>query len=431
MKATIIEIQDATGTNDKLAVLTKNKHNKLLQRLLKMTYDKVAFTYGVTMKSVNSFEYLEEDESKPLLTLTEALDLIESNMCNRKVTGHAALELMNNILFRLTYTDRCLVIGVISRDLNLKLGRTSINKVFKKLIVKPAYMRCSLKDKLDHITYPAISDKKEDGTYRSVIADSGIIETMSRPGELDNFKNFQEKTKTLPDGVLIGEFLIRSLPGSKNRQKANGLINSDVEQDDMYFSVWDYLTLEEFSNGKSSTPYKDRKNKAQEIVDELGDDCIQMVEYKIVNSYEEALEHYSELIEGGFEGTVLKNLNTPFKDGTSNSQIKMKEVAVAEFRVVGFQEGIKGLEGSVGAILIESECGKIKSKMSSFEHSVGQEIWDNQDKYMDGIVSVRYNGVTKARGNDFYALMYGKFDSWRIGEKDIADDLEYIQNALK
>lgn len=429
MRDIIKEIREAEGTNNKLRILEYHKDNEQLQRVLKMTYDKVSFTYGVTMKSVNSFVCVNEDFST--ITLKEALDSIESNLCTRKVTGHAALKLVTDLLLKVDVDDSPIIEGIISRDLDIKLGRTSINKVFKKLIVKPAYMRCSLKDKLSKITYPAISDKKEDGTYRSVISDSSSISTMSRPGELDNFKKFQEKTKTLQDGVLIGEFLIRSLPGSINRQKANGLINSDTEQDDMYFSVWDYLTLEEFAEGKSSTHYIDRKNKAKQIVEELGDDCIQMVEYKIVNSYEEALEHYSELIEKGFEGTVLKNMNTPFKDGTSTSQIKMKEEAVAEFRVVGFQEGTKGLTGSLGAILIESECGQVKSKFSSFEHSVGQEIWDNQDKYMNGIVSVKYNGVTKARGNDFYALMYGKFDSWRIGEKDVADDLEYIKNALK
>lgn len=46
----INELNENNSTNYKIEVLKKHKDNKLLQRVLKMTYDKAIYSYGITMK---------------------------------------------------------------------------------------------------------------------------------------------------------------------------------------------------------------------------------------------------------------------------------------------------------------------------------------------------------------------------------------------
>ena len=421
------QINLENGSNYKMEVLELHKDNELLKQLLKMTYDKT-ISYGVSLKNLENFTP-EENEFIGELPLEFSLASIMTNLSTRERTGHSAMQLLCNLIDFSSDENAEILKKLISRDLRLNIGRTNINKVFKKLITKPPYMRCSLMNKIDRIKYPARSDKKEDGTYRSLISDNGI-DTMSRAGFLDDFTKFQEKVKSLDSGVYIGEFLIRSLPGSSNRMKANGLINSDTEQDDMYFVVWDYLTLEEFQEGKSLVPYEERRNTLKEKIEKLNVNCIEMVESRIVNSFEEAQEHYEELVSKGMEGTVLKNLDTPFKNHTSPEQIKMKEHAVSEFIVTGFQEGEGRLKGMLGSILYESSCGSVKGKASGFGDDIRKEIWLNQDKYQGMIVSIQYNGVTKAKGKDTYALMFASFEEFRV-DKTEADDYCYIVNALK
>lgn len=108
----------------------------------------------------------------------------------------------------------------------------------------------------------------------------------------------------------------------------------------------------------------------------------------------------------------------------------MKEEAVSEFIVTGFQEGEKRLEGSLGAMLFKSQDDKVKGKMSGFSDEMRKEIWENKEKYLGKIVSIKYNGVTQAKGNDYFALMFPQFEGFR-NDKEIADDFEYIKNALR
>jgi len=301
------------------------------------------------------------------------------------------------------------------------MGTKQINKVFKKLITEFPYMRCSLMDKIDRIKYPAIVQLKCDGTYRSVVVDNGNIEIYARSGEKSNLPRFADSLKGLADGVYIGELLIR---GMEDRFKANGLINSDTEPRDIYIVCWDYLTLDEWKEGKSSRHYKER---FQKIINNTIIDC---VDYQIVKSLDEAKEFYKKVVANGGEGAVLKNLDNKFKNGTATDNIKMKEEAVSEFKITGFQEGKGRFVGTLGAIEAISGDENVVTKVSGFTDEVRDYIWNNRDKLLNTIISVKYNGVSKAKNSDKYSLMFPVFEDFRP-DKDTADDLEYIKNALK
>jgi hypothetical protein len=53
IKAIIEEINLQNGSNYKIDILKKHSENELFKRVLKMTYDNVIFTYGITMKNVS------------------------------------------------------------------------------------------------------------------------------------------------------------------------------------------------------------------------------------------------------------------------------------------------------------------------------------------------------------------------------------------
>jgi DNA ligase-1 len=276
-------------------------------------------------------------------------------------------------------------------------------------------------DKIDRIKYPAIVQEKLDGTYRSVVVDNGNIEVYARSGEKSNLPKFVKSLEGLADGVYIGELLIE---GMDDRFKANGLINSDTEPDNIYIVCWDYLTLDEWKEGKSSRPYKERFNK---IINNV---IIRCVDYQIVHNLDEAKDFYKNVVKNGGEGAVLKNLDNAFKNGTATDNIKMKEEAVAEFIITGFQEGKGRFEGTLGAIEVISKDEKVNSKVSGFTDEIRDYIWENRKKLLGTIISVKYNGVSKAKNSDKYSLMFPVFDDFRP-DKDTADDLEYIKNALK
>lgn len=421
----INELNNENGSNYKKGVLEIHKDNMLLKRVLRMAYDNVSFTYGITMLNVDKFP---PEKIGMKISLDTAMASLETNLCSREVTGHAALQMVSNLLHSMDVDDAGVLRLIINRDLRINLGKTHINGIFKNLIVKPPYMRCSLPDKLDRITYPSYVQTKADGSYRSIIVDNGEVTFMARSGERDDFPVIQGKLKNLPDGVYIGELLLRRFTKAEDRLKANGLINSDTEQEDMYLLVWDFLELKEWNDKKSLRDYELRLNLLESNISGIGE--LEVIETEEVQNYEEAMEFYKEKVSEGLEGAVLKNKNTPFKDHTSQTQIKLKEEAVAEFRIYGFEEGKGRLQGTLGAMAYESQDSMVTGKMGGFTDEMRDYIWANREELNNSIVSVKYNGITKAKGKMTYSLMFAVFQELRP-DKDEADNLEYIQNALK
>ena len=122
------ELNLENGSNYKIKVLQKYKDNELLKRVLKLTYDKVQYVFGITMRNIH---YTNVSES---LSLEQALDILENEFCTRDVTGNAAIERLTYVLSNLSEINSKIIEKIISRDLKLNLGKTQINKVFKDLI---------------------------------------------------------------------------------------------------------------------------------------------------------------------------------------------------------------------------------------------------------------------------------------------------------
>ena len=415
----INEINIENGSNYKKLVLDRYNNNDLLKRVLKMTYDKIAFKYYITMKNIPEVEFYTNE-----VRLEDSLDVLEFLLANREVTGNAAIDLLHRTLSQSSKVDAIVLEKIIDRDLRINLGTKEINKVFKRLITSFPYMRCSLQDKLPKIKYPAIVQEKMDGTYRSIVVDNGVIEIYSRSGELSVLDGFASKLN-LPDGVYIGELLVRDIP---DRFKANGLLNSDTEPENTYCVAWDYLTLDEWKEGKSKTPYKERFSTLTKNI--KGNEVVECVTTVVVHNLQEAKDFYKDIVSNGGEGAVLKNLDNKFKNGTALDNIKMKEEAVAEFRITGFQEGKGRFVGTLGSIEVISKDGQVISSVSGFKDETRDFIWKNREDLLNTIISVKYNGVSKSKGSDTYSLMFPVFEDFRPDKND-TDDLEYIKNALK
>jgi len=126
----LAEINENNSSNHKLEVLKNHKDNELLKKVLEMTYDRVKFTYGVSLKQIAKFE----PENSQDLFLSDALNIIDANLVPRVLTGHAALQFCANIIGALSDQDGDVFKKVINRDLRVNFGKTQINKVWKGLI---------------------------------------------------------------------------------------------------------------------------------------------------------------------------------------------------------------------------------------------------------------------------------------------------------
>ena len=429
--AILEELNHESGSNYKMSVLKKYSSNEQLQQVLKMAYDTVAFTYGVSVEQISKFE----PKTEISIDLDFALSSLSHDLAGRIVTGHAALQLAANLIGNLPEKDGELLKKIINHDLRINLGKTQINKVFNGLITKPTYMRCDVYSKktAKNIKFPAIVQLKADGTYREFNVHDGKVTSRSRSGEDYEYPFIFEQLKSFPNGIYTGELTVK---GYSDRAKGNGLINSDnPPHEDIILELWDYITHMEYMLAQ----LKDRKNpccipyikRFEMLCNEINQRDslrnIKLIPYETANTLTEALQQTSKWMDQGYEGAILKDLNGVFKDGTSKQQLKLKLEISAEMRCVGFNEGAKGTkrEGKIGSIRFANDEGTIKGSCSGFTDNELDFFTINQNDLFGKIMEVRFNDLSKASGNDFHALTHPRFVEWRH-DKDETDNLEKV-----
>ena len=422
IKDVLNDLNKSNSSNYKIDTLKKYQNSEIVKQLLKLTYDKNNFNFGMSrtrlLGILNESNFLEGVDK-----IDNCLDLLEEN--SGKLSGNSAKEFYSSLLQRLTEDSRIILLNILGRDLKCGINVKNINKVFKNLIPKPNYMRCAVfSEKLvKKIHFPAILQLKMDGTYREFNVSNGTVSAKTRAGEEYQNEVLFDILKSFPDGYYMGELTIEG----ESRFTGNGLINSlNPPLDKIIFTCWDFLTFDEYT-GKVKTPYIDRFNRLQNLIENKNFGQIKLVENHVVNDVSEALKQVSLWMSEGLEGGVLKDFNNAFKNGTSNTQLKIKLKVDAEMRITGFTEGTPGTkrEGKIGAIQFANDEGTIKGQCSGFSDAELEEFSKNKDSLIGKIISVEFNDVTKAENNEYYALSHPRFIEVR-NDKNETDDLKKV-----
>lgn len=416
------ELNESNSSNYKISTLKKYQNSEIVKQLLKLTYDKNNFNFGMSRTRLLGI-LNESNFPEGIDKIDDYLDLLQEN--SGKLSGNSAKEFYSLLLQKLTEDSRVILLNILGRDLKCGINIKNINKVFKNLIPKPNYMRCAVfSEKLvKKIHFPAMLQLKMDGTYREFNVSNGTVSAKTRAGEEYQNEVLFDILKSFPDGYYMGELTI----DGESRFTGNGLINSlNPPLDKIIFTCWDFLTFDEYT-GKVKTSYIDRFNRLQNLIENRDFRQVKLVENHIVNNVSEALKQVSLWMSEGLEGGVLKDFNNTFKNGTSNTQLKIKLKVDAEMRITGFTEGTPGTkrEGKIGAIQFANDEGTIKGQCSGFSDAELEEFSKNKDSLIGKIISVEFNDVTKAENNEYYALSHPRFIEIR-NDKNETDDLKKV-----
>ena len=416
------ELNESNSSNYKISTLKKYQNSEIVKQLLKLTYDKNNFNFGMSRTRLLGI-LNESNFPEGIDKIDDYLDLLQEN--SGKLSGNSAKEFYSLLLQKLTEDSRVILLNILGRDLKCGINIKNINKVFKNLIPKPNYMRCAVfSEKLvKKIHFPAMLQLKMDGTYREFNVSNGTVTAKTRAGEEYFNPVLFKEMMNFPDGYYMGELTI----DGESRFTGNGLINSlNPPLDKIIFTCWDFLTFDEYT-GKVKTSYIDRFNRLQNLIENRDFKQVKLVENHIVNNVSEALKQVSLWMSEGLEGGVLKDFNNTFKNGTSNTQLKIKLKVDAEMRITGFTEGTPGTkrEGKIGAIQFANDEGTIKGQCSGFSDAELEEFSKNKDSLIGKIISVEFNDITKAENNEYYALSHPRFIEIR-NDKNETDDLKKV-----
>lgn len=415
-------IRSTSSSKAKMAILKDNANNDLLKNVCEYAYNTVDYTYGVTARTVKGFD----GDGKTEYDLFSLLNTLAA----RRLTGYAALNAVKNFYNCATPAEQEIVMLIIDRDLKIGINTKSLNKIWKGIVPVPNYCRCGVFSAKtnNNIHYPGYIQLKCDGTYREAHVVDGKVSFKTRSGEDYDNPVMAEIMRNLPNGYYTGEFTVGNADDpDMNRSEANGAINSDNPPlDKIHFTVWDYLTDDEYT-GKLTTNYADRFSALKTAIGNVNNQLLNVVPTHKVNTPDEALKIVSQWMNKGLEGGVLKAYDMKFKNGTSNQQLKIKLKVDADLRCTGFIKGTPGTkyDGKNKVITFASDDGNIKGQCSGMTDAMVDEVTKNPDKYIGKIMAVEFNDLSKAQGNEFYALSHPAFMCFR-DDKDETDTFERI-----
>lgn len=452
---TIKELQAASGSNAKTAILQANKDNELLKAYLKATYDPALSYYQTKIDkskgwNLDWMDYIEVN-GEWICDFNYILENVRA-LANREVTGDKAKEYLSGLYSCISPESKELLELLIKRSVGAGVGDTMILNVFPELYFIPPYQRCSLMD--DKIK--AKFDKQEqfyvqlklDGSFCYLVKEAGKApEAITRAGSKYP-KEFAEKLATgLPDGfVVVGELLvygeIATLGVPLDRKTGNGILNSILKGGEIgnnlgfELTAWDCLTVDDFKAGKSDSKYWERLNALESVVSEAG--YVNVVKTNCVSSLDQAYDIYSKFTAQGLEGVVIKTKDFKWSSGTSKDCIKLKIEFECDLEVVAITEGTGKASNMMGSITLKSSDGIIVTDCGSgFSDKDRQEWWWGRVNRIGSIVTVKANDIISKRDSDVKSLFLPIFQEHRLDKTEAdsytrcVEQLEAAKNGGK
>lgn len=123
-------------------------------------------------------------------------------------------------------------------------------------------------------------------------------------------------------------------------------------------------------------------------------DSIRILHHEYVNGWDNMKKLHDEWVSEGFEGAVLTDPEKPYKPGSRcNNLIKIKQYKSEDFKVIGYELGLRGSEDMV--FICELEDGRTFKAMPVGNRETKAEYVENfEEKYQGHIAECTYFNYT-------------------------------------
>lgn len=445
-------LEATTKRNEKIAIIEENKDVEHLKDVFKYALDPFN-VYGIRAVP----PYICNGTCS--VFLKDFIDYLP-NFIDRKITGHAALDKLAELLTNMSPADAIVAERIIKKDLRCGVQGSTVNKVWPDHIFSyPCLLGKSFDpDTIDkHMTWPAIAQLKLDGLRVNAIVDSenmkvSLFTRAGKPIDIHHrldadlchlHINDDKATPVMYDGELL---VVDNNGDVLPRKAGNGILNKAIrgtisfeEASRVRIQLWDRVPASEFYKKQSTEQYTERFNHLLEAAKRAsstpdatvhvlanGETKYNIVDYRYVDNLEQAQQYYQEALANGEEGIMLKTVTHLWQDKRSNELVKFKCEKLCELRVTDWLEGTGKYEGFLGKLSCVSECGELEVNVGSgFSDHFRQTV--KPEDIVGKIITVKFNEVIESEDKPGkYSLFLGRCIEVRE-DKDIADDLATIQ----
>lgn len=431
----LIEMNESNSSNYKKEVLEKHKDNLVWQSILKYTYN-TALNYFInktpdySSESISLYDFSNNQTTLDLISsvndiedIFPILDLLSSG----DVRGHKGLEIVRQVLIKLSEENKVIFLNIIGRDLKAGVSTTTLNKIYDdNFIYKTPYLGCQQFNakKIRAILErdgKIYSDVKNDGRYaNAILVDGHNVELVSRQGKDSSvLGRFYRELKELQvemgeDFVLNGELMVEGydrLAGNAivarcitiNQNIDNGELKKaetskkkllkefdetfEELQDKIYQIVWDIIPYDKYLVRRDETPREERLenlSKMFEVVNKLNIKSVVMQEFSIIE-VEGFNEEISKLLQNSKTAKTIDKTTVEFIEFQKNIDIAYGKV------MNHLKEMLE--RGEEGTVLKSFPCiWREGKKEEQFKGKIEFECELEIIGYREGKVGTKYEG---------------------------------------
>lgn len=149
----------------------------------------------------------------------------------------------------------------------------------------------------------------------------------------------------------------------------------------------------------SEKTFAERLEIMEAVAENISDDSpIKFAKTIICHNEEEVVAAYDELLDLGYEGAIVRNLDGKYEGKRSMNVLKMKLFEDAEFKVIGMEEGRGKLQGHAAKFICEinDKHGKrtFKAKAKGKQKFL-QDCFTNPKLWKNRTLTVTFMGYTR------------------------------------
>jgi DNA ligase-1 len=370
----------------------------------------------------------------------EPFNELADSLYKRKLTGHAAKDAIELAMSVATIDQwNGWYRRILIKDLRCGVSEKTVNKVAKKLKLdkyKVPVFECMLAhDSANHekkVKGKKLLEPKLDGVRCITVVDyeSRTVTQYTRNGKvLENFTHITDALEGYMDEigrsyVLDGEVVSDSFQDLMKQVHRK----SNVKAQDAKLALFDIVPLVEWKQGESIQGQRRRSNMLKTFANIFSDTgCIEIVPQTEVDldtmvGEVEFKDYNKKMVEGGYEGIMIKDIDSVYQCKRSTAWLKMKPFIEVSLEVKNVEEGTGRNEGKLGAFVCEGtdDGKKINVNVGSgFSDANRDEFWTGRDNIPGQVVEVRADAITQNQDGT-YSLRFPRFLRFRgfkVGEK--------------
>lgn len=427
----LANIQLATGSNDKKALLSKYKDMTELMYALKLAYDPYVRT-GIGLKKLG--KVAENKHSGEVhIDLATLYQYFKDNPTGSMENVSYARKFVDQ--FGNTEAVKKIAEQLVTKTLKIGITAKTLNKVYgANFIPMIGIMRAeNYQDFKEKVGGPFIATEKIDGVRRLLIKENGKVSLYSRSGIPDDgLVDIEAEARYLPDNcVYDGELTAIGKFNSalELRQATTSIANKTGVRKGLYFNIFDMIPLGQYKTGKSNDGSRARKVLLAAI---FGDETLYYIlpsfyktaiqenkidyDFKflravpiegIATTEEEILLLAKPIWDRKFEGLMLNTFEGLYDYTKTKSRdiLKVKMNEEITLTVIDMEAGRPGTKNAhrLGSLIVDYK-GFSVGVGSGIDDPERDAWWANPSAIIGKQIEIEHFGETKNKNNDDLSL---------------------------